>query len=394
MSSPARSVGLRVALSVLLSLAACGGYDDDPVEIKLQPTPYQIPLAQSATSAGAGWAHTCAVLADGSAACWGGNQFGQLGNAGQSLVACAGGFAVCSNGPVVVSGARQWARVAGGFLYTCGVDTTGAAHCWGAGRRGQLGDGNQIGSNVPTDVSGGLVFSQLYAATGGDLVCGISAGALDCWGTGYRGQPGTGNVSQLAGVPYRVAPAQSFTAVAVGEQHACALDAAGAALCWGANGHGQLGDGTLSDRTLPVASLGGRAYTQIVTGLAHTCALDATGVAFCWGASGQIGRMAATAAEQATPTAVAGAQRFVRLAAGGWHTCGVDGAGQTYCWGDNSYAQFGNGTVASSRLPVPIAGLPAFAQITAGGAHTCGITAAGAMWCWGADTYGQSGRLL
>jgi alpha-tubulin suppressor-like RCC1 family protein len=394
MNPLSRLFRLLAAIATALVFTACGDNNEPVVEVKRQPTPFQVPLAQAATSAAAGWAHTCAVLANGTAACWGGNQFGQLGNAGQALAGCVGGLAVCSNGPVAVSGAFVWTRLAGGYLYTCGIDNAGAAHCWGAGRLGELGNGSQADSNVPTNVSGGLVFSQLSAATGGDLACGISANALYCWGTGYFGQPGTGGVSQFAAVPYRVAPALTFNAVSVGELHACALDTTNAALCWGANGLGQVGDGTTTDRTLPVGVLGGRTYTQIVTGLAHTCALDATGVAFCWGASGQIGRTTTTATEQATPTAVAGAQHFTQIAAGGWHTCGIDNAGQTYCWGDNSYSQFGDGTVTSSQLPKLITGLPAFTQIVAGGAHTCGITAAGVLWCWGADTYGQSGHLL
>jgi len=374
--------------------AGCNNYDNNhTVQVRRQSTPLQVTLAQAVAAPGAGWAHTCAVLADGTTNCWGGNQFGQLGNGGAALVSCVEGYSVCSNGPVTVSGATQWTNVAGGYLYTCAIDNTGAAHCWGNGRLGQLGNGGQANLATPSDVSGGLAFTQISGAMGGDLACGISGNALYCWGTGYFGQPGTGGVTQFAVVPYRVAPAQSFSAVAVGELHACALDTTGAAYCWGANGLGQVGDGTQIDRTLPVVVLGGRTYTQIVAGLAHTCALDSTGVAFCWGASGQIGRTTTTALEQATPTAVAGAQRFTRIAAGGWHTCGIDSTGQTYCWGDNSYSQFGDGGTTSSQLPQLITGLPAFTQIAAGGAHTCGVTAAGVMYCWGANTYGQSGRL-
>lgn len=388
-----RWLAVAAAVAIAAPLAGCDSYDDNQtVQVRIQPTPLQVQLTQPVTASSAGWAHTCAVLADGTTNCWGGNQKGQLGNGG-AAVSCVQGYSVCSNGPVVVSGTTQWVSAAGGYLYTCAIDTAGAAHCWGAGRRGQLGDGALSGSSVPTTVSGGLVFTQLSAATGGDLACGISGTALYCWGTGYFGQPGTGGISQIAAVPYQVAPAQSFSAVSVGELHTCALDTTGAAYCWGANGLGQVGDGTQVDRTLPVVVLGGRTYTQIVTGLAHTCALDGTGVAYCWGAAGQIGRTSTTSTEQATPTAVAGAQRFVRIAAGGWHTCGIDAGGQTYCWGDNSYSQFGDGGTTSSLLPVLVAGLPSLTQITAGGAHTCGVIAAGAMYCWGANTYGQSGRL-
>jgi alpha-tubulin suppressor-like RCC1 family protein len=384
---------LGVAVAVTALLVGCNSYDNNQtIQVQLQPTPLQVQLTQPVTAASAGWAHTCAVLADGTARCWGGNQKGQLGNGGAS-VSCVQNYSACSNGPVVVGGATVWSSLAGGYLYTCGIDTAGAAHCWGSGHRGQLGDGLLTGSNLPTTVSGGLLFTQLSASTGGDLACGISGTALYCWGTGYFGQPGTGGTTQLAAVPYQVAAAQTFRSVSVGELHACALDTTGAAYCWGANGLGQVGDGTPVDRTLPVLVLGGRTYTQIVTGIAHTCALDGTGVAYCWGAPGQIGRATTTLAEQATPAAVAGAQRFVQLAAGGWHTCGIDASGQTYCWGDNSYSQFGDGGTTSSVLPALISALPPLTQITAGGAHTCGVIAAGAMYCWGANTYGQSGRL-
>src|SRR5262249_33569377 len=241
MKEGSRCFGVVAMFLATLLLVGCG-YDDNNndyvIQVRVQPTPIQVSLAQPVTQASAGWAHTCAVLADGSANCWGGNFFGQLGNGGASVV-CVQGTSLCSNGPVVVSGTTQWVSVTGGYLYTCGIDTTGAAHCWGAGRRGQLGDGNGTTSTTPTNVSGGLTFTQLAAATGGDFACGLSANALFCWGTGYFGQPGTGGVSQIALGPYRVGPAQSFTRVAIGELHACAIDNTGAAYCWGANGLGQ-----------------------------------------------------------------------------------------------------------------------------------------------------------
>jgi alpha-tubulin suppressor-like RCC1 family protein len=44
--------------------------------------------------------------------------------------------------------------------------------------------------------------------------------------------------------------------VAIGTgDHTCAVDVAGAMRCWGANGAGQLGDGTLDDRRAPAAVL-------------------------------------------------------------------------------------------------------------------------------------------
>jgi len=386
---------LLLAVSLAALLAACNDNNDPDFSIRTQPTPLAVSLPASAVQAGAGWAHTCAVLSDGSMQCWGANSYGQLGNGGGGVL-CVEGFAVCSNGPVAVSAPpAAWGSVSGSLRSTCGIDSTGAAFCWGEGRAGQLGQASQASSKVPVAVVGGLTFKQLAPSTGADLSCGVdSTDALYCWGAAARGQAGTGSVRQLATSPYVIAATQTFKSPAVGELHACALDnTTSQALCWGANGAGQVGDGTQTDRTTPTATLGGQAYTQIVTGLAHTCALDATGVAFCWGYADQIGRATTTATERATPTAVTGDQRFVSLAAGGWHTCGLDSAGGLWCWGDNSVAQFGNGTTTSSLVPVQITGVPVFAKLIAGGGHTCGITAAGTMHCWGANSYGQSGRL-
>lgn len=390
-----RAARLLLALSLASLLAACNDNNDPDFSIRTQPTPLAVSLPASAVQAGAGWAHTCAVLSDGTLQCWGANSYGQLGNGGAGVL-CVEGFALCSNGPVAVSSPpASWASVSGSLRSTCGIDSTGAAFCWGEGRAGQLGQASQASSKVPVAVTGGLTFKQLAPSTGADLACGLtSADALFCWGAAARGQAGTGSVRQLATSPYVVGGTQTFAAAAVGELHACALDKTSSqALCWGANGAGQVGDGTQTDRTTPTATLGGQTYTQIVTGLAHTCALDTAGVAFCWGYADQLGRASTTAAERATPTAVAGDQRFVSIAAGGWHTCGLDSAGGLWCWGDNSVAQFGNGTTTSSLVPVQITGMPAFTKIVAGGGHTCGITADGAMQCWGANSYGQAGRL-
>jgi alpha-tubulin suppressor-like RCC1 family protein len=386
-------IPLFLPAAVLALLAACSNYDDPDFSVRTQPTPLQVVLPAAVAQAGAGWAHTCAVLADGTLQCWGANTYGQLGNGGAG-VPCVEGYSICSNGPVAVSAPpAAWSRVSGGLRGTCGIDSAQAAHCWGEGRAGQLGQGAQASSKVPVAVAGGLTFNLLSSNTGADLSCALSGSDLYCWGAGARGQPGTGAVSQVATSPYRVAATQAFAAVTVGELHACALDSNSLALCWGANGAGQLGDGTQTDRTTPTATLGGQTYTQIVAGLAHTCALDGTGVAFCWGTAEQIGRATTTAAERATPAAVAGAQRFVQIAAGGWHTCGLESGGQLWCWGDNSAAQFGDGGTTSSLEPVAITGVPLFTQLVAGGGHTCGVTAAGEMHCWGANSYGQSGRL-
>ena len=47
--------------------------------------------------------------------------------------------------------------------------------------------------------------------------------------------------------------AGSFTAIAVGNAHTCAIEAGGGVMCWGNNGNGQLGIGSTDSQTSPVA---------------------------------------------------------------------------------------------------------------------------------------------
>jgi hypothetical protein len=80
----------------------------------------EIPLAPATAIATSG-AHTCAVLADTTVACWGSNSFGQLGN----------GTTEDSPTPVAVSGLSGVTAIATGWYHTCAVLSNGTGACWG-----------------------------------------------------------------------------------------------------------------------------------------------------------------------------------------------------------------------------------------------------------------------
>jgi hypothetical protein len=79
--------------------------------------------------------------------------------------------------------------------------------------------------------------------------------------------------------------------IALGGSHSCTLPTDGKVKCWGRNNHGQLGDGTTTDRTTPTEVSGITNATSIAPGGSHTCALLTDGKMKCWGsnACGQLG---------------------------------------------------------------------------------------------------------
>jgi len=144
--------------------------------------------------------------------------------------------------------------VSTGYSHTCGVSTDGAVYCWGNNSAGQLGDGTTTDRSSPTPVLGGLAFTAVRA--GYLHTCGITiGGAVYCWGDNRSGQLGDGTTTDHS-MPTLI---KTFTPGGLayahlnsGGGHTCIVDEAAAAYCWGFNGHGQVGDGTTTDRLAPV----------------------------------------------------------------------------------------------------------------------------------------------
>src|SRR5205814_9785180 len=78
----------------------------------------------------------------------------------------------------------------------------------------------------------------------------------------------------------------TFSAVAAGGGHTCALAAGGAAYCWGFNLSRQVGDSSESTRVVPVSVAGGASFTTLVTGGAYSCGVRSDSSVACWGYGG------------------------------------------------------------------------------------------------------------
>jgi alpha-tubulin suppressor-like RCC1 family protein len=202
--------------------------------------------------------------------------------------------------------------------------------------------------------------------------------------------------------PMRVSETLAFVAVSVGAGHSCALQADGAAWCWGSSEYGQLGssapmercaDGQFPCSGTPLPVNGTQALGALAASDRHTCGLDAAGQAWCWGfgLGGQLGD--GRRQDSIDPVRVAGGHEFVAIAAAvtGSVTCGLTTAGAGWCWGPDVDGVLGNGTREGAAEPVQVASDRSFVSIGVGQLHACAVTTSGEAYCWGSNWFGQLG---
>lgn len=356
--------------------------------------PWGIPFAINAAND-----TSCALSSGGSVACWGDNTAGAVGD-GTTVdrlrpvtTQALGGAAVA----VAVGGTPTFGA------HACALFASGDARCWGAGDAGQLGVADAATSALPVlvDALGALTSDAgrtgdggAFVTAGGAFTCATAGGPVFCWGSNDSGQLGDGT-QDTRSTPAPVSEISGVLALTAGEAHACALTAATGVRCWGANAYGQLGSSSFGReaQATPVKVDSSDGAIGVAAGGRHTCMIKASGRVLCFGAngSGQLGNGTTSSSpfngkgipEPVSWGAIAEPQA-VTVAAGSAHTCVIAVGGAVYCWGANEAGQLGDGTTTTHPSPVAVRSVPANATgLALGREHSCAILADRSVKCWG-----------
>lgn len=341
--------------------------------------PVTVAGVSDATQVSVGDRHVCTRTGDGTAVCWGDGSHGEIGTP------------YTPGSANVVPGLAGVDEVVAGVAVSC-ARIGDHSRCWGEGTYGEVGWGDRTGSLAPATVGyPDLLRGVSTIATGLDFGCAARAATstIKCWGRSVA-NVSTGYAHHSLAVDGPAVPAT--VQLAAGSNLVCALTGEGSIQCWGANHHGQLGNGTTNPSpTVPVSVVGIDDAAQVAAGGNTACARREPGTVACWGANagGQLGD--GTTTPRSVPAPVTGLTGVTDIAVGVAHVCAVITGGTVSCWGYNEFGQLGDGTTTNRSTPAPVTGLTDVTGITAGYQHTCALRGDTTVVCWGSDTFGQLG---
>jgi alpha-tubulin suppressor-like RCC1 family protein len=354
-----------------------------------QFSPVEVKNISNAVSCSLGTSHSCVKLSDKTTRCWGNAASGQLGNGQLSTTKMTI--------PVSVYGISNAAQISAGGSHACAVLDNGSIACWGLGVNGELGNGI-IGTKLTPDtvkISG--TFTQVSA--GYYYTCALkNDGTVWCFGDNSYGQLGDNSTTDRFSA-VQVSNITNARQISTGHGSSCALLTDNTTKCWGHNNYGQLGDNSTTDRLTPVnvklsdgnnldnvSSISSNKYTS--------CAVLNSNSAHCWGygAQGQIGVGSYNNFNYATLINYSSIT-FNLIANGPSFTCGIITDGSVRCWGLESYGERGDSVSGNSRITpdTTVHNISSAIDLDLGEYHACSIDNSSKIWCWGRNNYGQIG---
>ncbi len=370
-----------------------GTFDATPLPVVCDGTPCATALVTTLGASPSDRAEGfCALLGDGTVACWGAGEAGQLGRGDDASIANSATAARVVGLSQIVS-----------LHHTCAIDAAGEVHCWGTGP--YLVSDASATSMERTPVK--LPLPRATAvSTSYSTGCAATQSGVLCWGQNLYGQIVPHDYS-FATVfsPQEVAlPAGAPTRELVLGAASFALREDGSTVSWGANPPlGRVSPLFPDPFPLPVALDG---ISNMDVAHDNACAVVG-GTGYCWGAVVESPGEPISKTDRALPESIVTPTPILRIATTRtiiedefgirivqpqrW--CASAATGDVYCGGYNASGQAGDGTKDYALDAVKVVGLPGrAADVKTTPDASCALLTSGKVYCWGSNFYGQLGN--
>ncbi len=350
------------------------------------PVRVQLPSGTKVTQARAGCFHTVALTSKGHVLAWGDNSFGQLGN-GSTVSSDTPVRAKLPSGTKVTA-------VRAGCRFSLALTSKGHVLAWGDNTEGQFGNGTTTGSDTPVRVKLAQGTTATAISAGKDFGLARTAkGHALAWGENSLGELGNGTtVSSETPVRVKLPKGSKVRILSAGFNFAFASTSGGGVYAWGADNLGQLGDNTITTDSDTPVSIGpqqdgprqggpGERLVSLVAGCGHALALLANGEFLAWGANGQgqLGNGTTTSSDRPVFVLLPTGTTVTALSAGCNDSYALTANGHVLAWGSNSKGQLGDdGGPAGEDTPVRV-DLPPGRRALAVGAGPLASTAYAVM---------------
>lgn len=283
--------------------------------------------------------------------------------------------------------------ISSGFSHSCAIKQNGGLACFGFQAYGQLGNGSDVTSYTPVDVS--LPGPVTEVVPGRNHTCAIVSGTdLYCWGLNNRGQLGNGNLVNSYTPVFAAREPQGIISLALAQYGTCYVRANGVATCVGLNNYGQLGTNTTLNAAnwTDMTVLSG--IRKIRMDSSTTCVLTTSGAVQCIGLSGdgyKLGNGSTGSSRlPKNPTGLASGVQDMDFSEGAG--CAQRTSGELLCWGLGDDGKMGDGSPGTNRTPDFVSTSETYKSFSVGNQHVCALRNSGAADCWGTSASGQLGN--